>query len=519
MANKLKYGSSGDDVKKLQNALVSAGYDVGKSGADGVYGADTTAAVKKYQQDNGLAVDGIAGNDTLGALYGNSSTGSGTRTETAKAATTTPSATFSYDDFNYGKEFSHNGFSYDSYTPSDAVNQANAILQQQTANKPNAYQSQWQAQIDNYGNQIANREAFSYDPNSDALYNMYKDMYVQQGKMAMMDTMGQAAALTGGYGNSYAQAVGQQAYNQQLNQLNEVLPELSQMAYNRYQDEGQNLLNLYNMYMDRENQDYSRYQNDLSNWYNELEYLTNRYDTERNFDYSQWQTDRAQAYNEYTADRNLAYDQYTSDRNLAYDMWSTDKNIAWQDYQAALDRQYQQERDAIEDERWQMSYDEDLRRYEQNRQDALAKSYSSGSGSSTPSYSSLSLEEMDKLAKKFQGMTYDEAMKWAELYADQLGVNPAIVAAIASDVVGGPDNEEFDTDVELDEPPDETPDENPTDTPEATLQQNKTTPTYNGQIQQVAKDNDTTGTTAKNKAGSYFTIDDKKLKPHYVKNK
>lgn len=484
MANNLKYGSSGDDVKKLQNALVSAGYDVGKSGADGVYGADTTAAVKKYQQDNGLAVDGIAGNDTLGALYGNSSTGSGTRTETAKAPTTTPSATFSYDDFNYGKEFSHNGFSYDSYTPSDAVNQANAILQQQTANKPGAYQSQWQAQIDNYGNQIANREAFSYDPNSDALYNMYKDLYVQQGRMAMMDTMGQAATMTGGYGNSHAQTVGQQVYNQNLNQLNEVLPELQQMAYGRYQDEGQNLMNLYNMYMDRENQDYGRYQNDLGNWYNELEYLTNRYDTERNFDYSQWQTDRTQAYNEYTADRNLAYDQYTSDRNLAYDMWSTDKNIAWQDYRAALDRQ-----------------------------DALAKSYSSGS--STPSYSSLSLEEMDQLAKKFQGMTYDEAMKWAELYADQLGVNPAIVAAIASDVVGGPENEEFDTTVELEE----LPDENPTETPEATLQQNKTTPTYNGHIQQIAKDKATTGTTAKNKAGSYFTIDDNKLKPHYVKNK
>ena len=68
MAN-LKTGSSGSDVKKLQKALVDAGYDVGGTGVDGVFGKNTAAAVKKYQKDNGLAVDGIAGKNTLGSLY------------------------------------------------------------------------------------------------------------------------------------------------------------------------------------------------------------------------------------------------------------------------------------------------------------------------------------------------------------------------------------------------------------------------------------------------------------------
>ena len=70
--------------------------------------------------------------------------------------------------------------------------------------------------------------------NSDALYQQYRDLYTQQGQMAMMDTMGQAAAMTGGYGNSYAQTAGQQMYNQYLGKLNEVVPELYQQAYNRY---------------------------------------------------------------------------------------------------------------------------------------------------------------------------------------------------------------------------------------------------------------------------------------------
>lgn len=66
----LQNGSSGEDVRKLQNALVGAGYNVGSTGADGIFGSNTAAAVRKYQQDNGLSVDGIAGDKTLGKLYG-----------------------------------------------------------------------------------------------------------------------------------------------------------------------------------------------------------------------------------------------------------------------------------------------------------------------------------------------------------------------------------------------------------------------------------------------------------------
>lgn len=68
MATTLKTGSKGNEVKALQEFLISQGYDVGKTGADGIFGANTSAAVRKYQQDKGLEVDGIVGSQTWGAI-------------------------------------------------------------------------------------------------------------------------------------------------------------------------------------------------------------------------------------------------------------------------------------------------------------------------------------------------------------------------------------------------------------------------------------------------------------------
>lgn len=115
---------------------------------------------------------------------------------------------------------------------------------------------------------IMNRGEFSYDVNKDKLYQQYRDLYAQMGRGAMEDTMGQAAALTGGYGSTYSQNAGQQAYNSYLQKLNEVVPELYNAAYNRYNQEGQNLMNLYTMA--RSNAD-SAYERDYNQWYNRLQ--------------------------------------------------------------------------------------------------------------------------------------------------------------------------------------------------------------------------------------------------------
>lgn len=105
-----------------------------------------------------------------------------------------------------------------------------------------SFSSDYDDQISELYNKIINRGSFSYDYSTDPMYGQYKEAYTQQGKQAMRDTMGQAAALTGGYGSSYGQAVGQQQYDAYLQRLNDVLPELYGMARDVYADEG-NVLN------------------------------------------------------------------------------------------------------------------------------------------------------------------------------------------------------------------------------------------------------------------------------------
>jgi len=102
----------------------------------------------------------------------------------------------------------------------------------------------------------------------------------------MLDTLGQASTLTGGYGNSYAQLAAQQAYQTHLQELGDIVPTLYQMALDTYDRQGQSLLNRYGILSDRENLDYSRYNDGMNLWADQRDYLAGRYDAERGFDYS-----------------------------------------------------------------------------------------------------------------------------------------------------------------------------------------------------------------------------------------
>ena len=71
-----KYGSTGEEVKKVQEKLKSWGYYKGE--VDGIFGSKTLSAVKFFQRKNGLTVDGIVGDKTLAALGITSTSNSGT---------------------------------------------------------------------------------------------------------------------------------------------------------------------------------------------------------------------------------------------------------------------------------------------------------------------------------------------------------------------------------------------------------------------------------------------------------
>lgn len=231
------------------------------------------------------------------------------------------------------------------YTESDSVKQANAVLEQMKASKPGEFTSVWTDQLAGKIQEYLNMGDFQYDVNQDALYQQLKEQYKAMGSLAMMDTMGQAAAMTGGYGNSYAQSVGQQAYQSYLQQLNDKVPELYGMALDKYNQDRQALMDQASLMSGMEQQDYQRYMDELNNYYTEL---------------------------------GLATDEASRLSETEYNRWLNEVQM-----------QHQLERDKIADEQWQKQYDESVRQF--NAQ--MAKS-SGGGGSSQQDFEPM--------------MTYDE---------------------------------------------------------------------------------------------------------------
>ena len=96
----------------------------------------------------------------------------------------------------------------------------------------------------------------NFNFNANALYNQYAPQYQKQARLGMEDAIGRASALTGGYGSSYAQAVGQQAYYNQMDKLDDRILDLYNIAYGQYRDEKNDLLGMANYYNGLAQQDY-----------------------------------------------------------------------------------------------------------------------------------------------------------------------------------------------------------------------------------------------------------------------
>ena len=246
------------------------------------------------------------------------------------------------------------------YVPSDQVQRDESALDEVAGRRPGEYNSSYAQELEELYDQIMNRPDFSYDLANDPLYQQYRQQYQRQGRLAMADTMGQAAALTGGYGSSYSQAAGQQSYHQYLAQLAEVTPQLYGQALDRYTRQGEALQDRYDRLLGLEERDYQRY---------------------------------AQAYSQWLSEYGLAQDRYESSRA--------------RDYQAFLDllNYWQQEAQRQQaQENWQAEMDFDREKWEASQAKAQSGGSSGGSsrGSSSRSGSSA--------------MTDSQAKAWAESY-------------------------------------------------------------------------------------------------------
>ena len=282
----IRYGSSGDEVKKLQESLNSQGY---KLDVDGQFGSATQSAVRYYQSKNGMTVDGIVGDNTWGKLTGGASTQASTNSTSGSTGSTGTAV----------------------ITPGD---NPGAYQNPYAGQDPGEYKSPYDQQIRDLYEQITSRPKFQFDIDGSSLYQQYRDQYTRLGKDAMENTQAAAAGLTGGYGSSYAQSAGQQAYNRYLQELTDKLPDIYAAERSAYDAEGDDLTAKYGMLLDKEQQAYSRWQD-----------AYNRYQTQEQQAYSRWQD----AYNLYLASQAAFYGGHSSGGSGSGDV--TDAGSAYTD--------------------------------------------------------------------------------------------------------------------------------------------------------------------------------------------
>lgn len=219
------------------------------------------------------------------------------------------------------------------------------VSSKSSVNKTN----KWEDELQSIYDQNINRKKFSYDMNNDPMQKQYAQLYEQNAKLAMDDTVGQVSALTGGYGNSYAQTAGQAVYNQQMSGMNDKALQLYQMALNQYNAEGDRLMQMYGITADQYQTEYNRIRDEVADeqW-------------AKSFDEQQRQYNLGLAMDA----AGMAIDVGKFGASMAFDI----SRAAASDAQWAKSFDYQKERDLVGDAQWQQSFDY------QKEQDAIANS-------------------------------------------------------------------------------------------------------------------------------------------------
>lgn len=171
---------------------------------------------------------------------------------------------------------------------------------------------------------------FQYDLNGDLLYQQAVDNYSMLGQQAMADATANAAALTGGYANSYAASVGNQAYQQYLTQANNMIPQFQQMALNTWQSGFDRLLGVYDAVSQQLANELNLENMAFSIWNANESNAANAFNMNESNRYNAWQSNEQNAYNSWLANEQLkkdewqaGYDQLMDQYNLAKDYYAT----------------------------------------------------------------------------------------------------------------------------------------------------------------------------------------------------
>ena len=217
--------------------------------------------------------------------------------------------------------------------------------------------SEYQPLRDQYLQNAANMK-WSYNPDTDPVWQAYQKQYRREGQRATEDTLGRVAGMTGGMPSSYAVTAASQAGNYYASQLSDKLPQLYQDAYNRYLQEYQRQLGLSDAYAGFDNTEYQRW---LQGQQQNLD-LANAYNQYGQLDYQKYLDQLGQ----FNTDRNFNY-------NAARDNQQLGRQSVEDQYKRYLDAlsqanyedetAYSRYRDTISDQRYDQEWAQKLREY------------------------------------------------------------------------------------------------------------------------------------------------------------
>ena len=162
-------------------------------------------------------------------------------------------------------------------------------------------------------NQILNRDDFSYNIESDPLYQQYAQMYQREGDRATQEALANAAAGAGGM-NSYAMTAAMQAGNYYGSQLNDKIPELYQLAYDMYLADKESKVQDLGLLQNLDDSQYNRYRDTMTDWQNDRNFAYGMYRDEVGD--SQW--NKQFDYNAFVNDRDFAYNSFWDNKKWDY---------------------------------------------------------------------------------------------------------------------------------------------------------------------------------------------------------
>lgn len=199
-----------------------------------------------------------------------------------------------------------------------------------TVNK--GFHSRYGDQINTLAKRYQNNQ-FNWSAENSADYQTQKDYYRREGQKAQENVQGAYSANTGGYANSFAQAAGQRAFGQHMEELANKIPSLRNTALQNWTQQQEQTMQQIGLLKGFDDTDYARFRDKVNDQYNFMQYYQQKYGTERGLDMSAFQNELQN----WSARLGAAQNNLSNIRQLAESQY--EHNSVSGDTQASLNQQ------------------------------------------------------------------------------------------------------------------------------------------------------------------------------------